>query len=200
MIKAFVQILEVHRVRSGQERTQAAQREAVRARKRLTKELAPETRDHLEHVIANAGAMAANPPLPKTGPIFVSARGTPLCMNNLLNRQILPALDRCVCGKARSQHARDRHPFKVDPATPKWHGWQAFRRGLGTNLKRLGVDLKTIQDILRHAHIPTTADIYVKEVSENAVAAMELLERRIEGELRSSVEDAGRSYSAASLQ
>ena len=62
------------------------------------------------------------------------------------------------------------------------------------------MDLKTIQDTLRHAHIATTADIYVKEVSENAVAAMELLEKRIEGELRSSVDDAGRAYSAASLQ
>ena len=118
----------------------------------------------------------------------MSSNGTPLNMNNLLNRQILPALDRCVCGKARSQHAHERHPFKADPATPKWHGWHAFRRGLGTNLKRLGVDLKTIQDILRHAHIATTADIYVKEVSENAVAAMQLLEKRVELELSSSYE------------
>lgn len=200
VIKPLAQILEVHRVRSAQERAQAAQKEAVSARKRLAKELAPETREHLQQVIANAAAMAANPPLPKTGPIFASANGTPLNMNNLLNRQILPALDRCACGKARSQHAHERHAFKTDPATPKWHGWHAFRRGLGTNLKRLGVDLKTIQDILRHAHIATTADIYVKEVSENAVAAMGLLERRIESELHSDVDKGARAYSAASLQ
>ena len=200
VIKPLIQILEAHRVRSAQERAQAAQEEAESARKRLAKELAPETRERLERVIANAEAVATDPPLPTTGPIFVSANGTPLNMNNLLNRQILPSLDRCVCGKARSQHAGERHAFKANSAIPKWHGWHAFRRGLGTNLKRLGVDLKTIQDILRHAHISTTADIYVKEVSENAVAAMELLEKRIEGELRSSVEDAGRAYSAANLQ
>jgi integrase len=60
------------------------------------------------------------------------------------------------------------------------HGWHGFRRGVGTNLKRLGVDLKTIQNILRHAHIATTADIYVKDVSEDAIAAMQLLEKRVD--------------------
>ncbi len=169
-------------------------------RKRLPKELAPETRQELERVIANAGLVATDLPLPTSGPIFVSANGTPLNMNNLLNRQILPTLDRCVCGKARREHASERHAFQANSAIPKWHGWHAFRRGLGTNLKRLGVDLKTIQDILRHAHITTTADIHVKEVSDNAVAAMELLEKQIEGELRKSVEDRGRACSAANLQ
>jgi site-specific recombinase XerD len=46
--------------------------------------------------------------------------------------------------------------------------------------KRLGVDLKTIQEILRHAHLATTADIYVKEVSEQAVEAMQRLEKHVE--------------------
>src|SRR5262249_44887378 len=32
-----------------------------------------------------------------------------------------------------------------------WRGWHAARRGLGTNLYRLGVPEKTIQAILRHA-------------------------------------------------
>lgn len=73
-----VRILEAHRVRSGQERAQAAQNEAVSAQKRLAKELAPETREELEQVIAKAAVMAANPTLPTTGPIFVSANGTPL--------------------------------------------------------------------------------------------------------------------------
>ena len=31
-----------------------------------------------------------------------------------------------------------------------WHGGHAFRRGLATNLNRLGVRDKTIQAILRH--------------------------------------------------
>ena len=58
-------------------------------------------------------------------------------------------------------------------------------------MKRLGVDLKTIQDILRHAHIATTADIYVKDVSEDAVAAMQRLEKRVEAELRQSSQTIG---------
>jgi integrase len=97
-------------------------------------------------------------------------------MNNLLNRQILPALQKA----------------KLD-----WHGFHSFRRGLGTNLKRLGVDLKTIQEILRHAHIATTADIYIKEVSEQAVEAMQRLEKHVEAELKIS---SGSAYSAANLQ
>ena len=32
-----------------------------------------------------------------------------------------------------------------------WYGWHAFRRGLATNLHRLGVSGKVIQQILRHA-------------------------------------------------
>jgi hypothetical protein len=73
VIKPLVQILEVHRIRSAQERAQAGQNDAVKARKRLAKQLAPETREELEHVIAHAAAMVANPHLPKTGPIFVSS-------------------------------------------------------------------------------------------------------------------------------
>jgi integrase len=77
----------------------------------------------------------------------------------------------------------------------------AFRRGLGTNLKRLGVDLKTIQEILRHAHIATTADIYVKEVSEQAVEAMSRVEEHIETELKKqSKNNTESAYSAVNLQ
>ena len=43
-----------------------------------------------------------------------------------------------------------------------WHGWHAFRRGIATNLKSLGVDDKIIQGILRHAKLATTTEIYMK--------------------------------------
>jgi integrase len=76
-----------------------------------------------------------------------------------------------------------------------------YRRGPGTNLKRLGVDLKTIQEILRHAHIATTADIYVKEVSEQAVEAMQRLEKHVEAELKKGPKsESGSAYSAVNLQ
>ena len=59
---------------------------------------------------------------------------------NVLNRTILPVLRK---------------------AGIEWHGWHAFRRGLATNLYRLGVADKTIQAILRHANVGTTMNIYV---------------------------------------
>jgi hypothetical protein len=56
----------------------------------------------------------------------------------------------------------------IRPALQKanlaWHGWHAFRRGLATNLHRLGVSDKVIQQILRHATVSTTMNIYVKTV------------------------------------
>jgi integrase len=42
---------------------------------------------------------------PQTGPMFASSRGTPLNLNNVLNRSILPALNRCAeCRKAHAEH------------------------------------------------------------------------------------------------
>jgi integrase len=201
VIKILAQMLESHRIRSAQARARSAQNDAAKAQKQLAGDLAPEKRNSLEQIISAAKELANNPPIPRSGPIFASAKGTPLNMNNLLNRQILPALDRCVCGQTRGDHAGETHAFEANASNPKWHGWHGFRRGLGTNLKRVGVDLKTIQDILRHAHITTTADIYVKEVSEDTIAAMQLLEQRVELELRGSMQqEVVSAYSAASLQ
>ena len=68
----------------------------------------------------------------------------------------------------------------IRPALQKvnlaWHGWHAFRRGLATNMHRLGVSDKVIQQILRHANVSTTMNIYVKTVSADAANAMKSLE------------------------
>jgi hypothetical protein len=64
----------------------------------------------------------------------------------------------------------------------RWRGWHAFRRGLATNLHRLGVDDKTIQTILRHGSVQTTREIYIKGVSSDATAAMERLEVAIQNQ------------------
>src|SRR6267143_4486121 len=58
----------------------------------------------------------------------------------------------------------------------KWRWWHPFRRGLVTNLHRLGVDDKTIQTILRHSSVHTTREIYIKGLDGDAVAAMKRLE------------------------
>lgn len=119
---------------------------------------------------------------PNSGPMFKSQAGTPLNMNNVLNRIVLnrivlPALNVCEqCRKGREEHAGADHDYKRDSSRPEWHGWHAFRRGLATNLHRLGVNDKTIQAILRHSNVMTTMDIYVKTVSADSTAAMKLLE------------------------
>ena len=88
--------------------------------------------------------------------MFTNEKDKPICLNNLRARVIIPALKN---------------------SGVEWHGWHAFRRGLATNLNRLGVPLKTIQAILRHAQVSTTANLYVKAVDEDSIAAMKALEK-----------------------
>jgi integrase len=202
IIKTLVRMLEAHRVRTAQIRVDSALRRAARAQKLLdTATLRPEKRAALAEIVASAEMLTAGISAPNAGPIFASSKGTALNMNNLLNRHILPALNRCQrCRKAEDDHAKADHKYRRDESLPGWHGFHGFRRGLGTNLKRLGVDLKTIQEILRHAHIATTADIYVKEVSEQAVEAMERLERHVDAELKKEQKsEPGVAYSAPNL-
>jgi hypothetical protein len=52
-----------------------------------------------------------------------------------------------------------------------WHGWYAARRGLGTNLYRLGVREKTIQSIVCHANAFTTTTYYIKSAAVDTGAA-----------------------------
>jgi integrase len=58
----------------------------------------------------------------------------------------------------------------------QWHGWHAFRRGLATNLHRLGVPDEIIQRILRHSSVGVTQKCYIKTVDADVVAAMRSLE------------------------
>ena len=92
---------------------------------------------------------------PETGLIFKSQTGTSLDLAQLARFVIRPALRQ---------------------AGLAWHGWHAFRRGLATNLYRLGVPDKTIQAILRHANLSTTMNAYVKSVPADATAAMKAFE------------------------
>ena len=95
---------------------------------------------------------------PISGVMFPAANGQPLSLNNVLNRQIKPVL---------------KH------AGIQWHGWHAFRRGLATNLNRMGVQDKTIQAMLRHSNISTTTNIYIKSVDADVVSAMNALEAEL---------------------
>jgi integrase len=90
------------------------------------------------------------------GYIFAGQRrGAPLHLDNLSRRVIAPKLK------------------------GGWHGWHAFRRGLATNLFILGVQDKTIQQILRHANVATTQQHYIVIESEKAKAAMKTFEKAV---------------------
>ena len=126
---------------------------------------------------------------PKTGAMFPNQNREPMDLGNLLNRSILPSLNRCaVCGKPKQECRKQRanggstdHEFERDKMLPEWHGWHAARRGLGTNLYRLGVPEKTIQAILRHANVSTTNTYYIKSAADDARVAMAKLEKLVIG-------------------
>jgi integrase len=82
-------------------------------------------------------------------------KGAPLHLDNLSRRVISPALN------------------------GGWKGWHGFRRGLASNLYRLGVPAKIIQDILRHADVSTTQANYIIVDRSETKAAMKKLERAI---------------------
>jgi integrase len=117
---------------------------------------------------------------PLTGPIIANSLRKPLSLGGVVNRVILPALNRCeACGKAESDHKKANHSYKRDARLPEWHGWHAARRGLGSNLYPLGVPELVIQRILRHANVSTTATYYIKTAADDVRKAMTTLENRI---------------------
>lgn len=90
------------------------------------------------------------------------------------------------------ESSRNRRPMDLDTFAKRniepvlaahslrWRWWHPFRRGLATNLHRLGVDDRTIQSILRHSSVHTTREIYIKGFDGDAIAAMTRLESAIQ--------------------
>lgn len=142
-----------------------------------------EKRQSAVHIIALLnkllGEYRANVGNPQSGFLFLSENQTPLQLDNLLHREIL----KCnACGRERYHKVhtlktfRNFHEYKPLPGLPKWHGWHAFRRGLATNLHRLGVADITIQGILRHEDVATTRRHYIKEAPAAGHNGLERLE------------------------
>ena len=96
---------------------------------------------------------------PKHGFVFVGFRRAVLDLENLAYRVIRPVL------KAHGL---------------VWHGWHAYRRGLASNLKQLGIDDVVIQAILRHSDVSTTRKHYIKTVPQVVTDAMQQLASRLE--------------------
>jgi len=96
---------------------------------------------------------------PANGLMFPSPAGNPINLDALAAEIIMPL---------------------VTKAGIRWHGWHAFRRGLATNLHRLGVSDKTIQRILRHANVGVTQSCYIKTADSEVAEAMRQFERSLE--------------------
>ena len=75
-----------------------------------------------------------------------------------LQRVILPALNVCgTCSKSEVEHSvTANHNYERNTVLPECHDWHASRRGLATNLHRLGVPDVTLQRILRHSNVAVT--------------------------------------------
>lgn len=62
----------------------------------------------------------------------------------------------------------------------KWKGWHALRRGLRTNLFKLGIPAETAQIILRHESVDVTRKHYIKlQAAAEGAAAMKKLGRLV---------------------
>lgn len=126
---------------------------------------------------------------PEVGPIFRTSvtkehpNGTPYSMHNLQSRFMMPSLNRCVhCGLSEGLphlKAKDCPGYERDQSIPEWKGFHAARRGLGSNLYRLGVHEKVIQKILRHSNVSTTTSYYIKSTAPDVTAAMQQFEQNI---------------------
>ena len=95
---------------------------------------------------------------PVDGFAFATPKGTPLDLQIFAQRNIRPELNK---------------------AGIAWLGWHALRRGLATNLYRLGVPDQVMQRILRHSNVAVTQRCYIKTADSDATFAMKKLESLI---------------------
>jgi integrase len=93
-------------------------------------------------------------------PVFPSCTGTPLNYSNLYNRVLIPALQRAGIGHMQGG--------KWDNEGVAFH---SFRKACGFLLVNAGMDLKQVQQRLRHAQLATTLACYVEEVDSGRTAA-----------------------------
>jgi integrase len=113
---------------------------------------------------------------PEDGPILRGPSGKPLNLHNVAYRIVVPTLQRCgVCRKLEANHGEADHDYEVDKSLPKWHGWYALRRGVGTAVADLSNSLAA-KGLLRHSSVSTTERHYIKDVPESTLQAMKLLE------------------------
>jgi integrase len=64
---------------------------------------------------------------------------------------------------------------RLTAAGIEWEGWHGFRRGLATNLERIGVRESIAAMVLRHSNDRVTRKHYIKPPTLEAIAAMRQL-------------------------
>ena len=64
---------------------------------------------------------------------------------------------------------------RLKAAGIQWEGWHGFRRGLATNLDRIGVRGSIAAMVLRHSNDRVTRKHYIKPPTLEAIAAMRRL-------------------------
>jgi integrase len=74
---------------------------------------------------------------------------------------------------------RDQMRKPLTEAKINWRGWHPFRSGVGTTLHELGVDIKLIQQILRHSDQRMTSEFYVKPAGDQTRKALLKLGRAL---------------------
>lgn len=82
--------------------------------------------------------------------VFANDAGRPRWQETILQRQLKPAA--LLAGLAKI-------------------GWHTFRHTYSTMLRSAGTDIEAQQELLRHAHIQTTMNIYTQAVSDQKRAA-----------------------------
>jgi integrase len=82
--------------------------------------------------------------------VFAGDSGRPRSQENILRRHLKPAAERAGIGKI---------------------GWHTFRHTYSTMLRSCGTDIKVQQELLRHANIQTTMNVYTQAVSDQKRAA-----------------------------
>jgi hypothetical protein len=68
------------------------------------------------------------------------------------------------------------HAFELDKSMPKWRGFYALRRGLGTLATSVEKNPIAAKGILRHSNVATTMRHYVKDVPSEAISAMDKID------------------------
>ena len=69
-------------------------------------------------------------------------------------------------------------------APPRTFGFHTFRRTLASVLVKMKVDVKTVQEILRHQNLRTTLELYAKSMSEDKLKAQGMFLELLFGQKR----------------